>query len=68
MVMALVQSDLSVPHTATQSGEIRMEAEFCIGERVKARTMVRVTPIALISTGVMVAAIILAAAKVRAAR
>jgi hypothetical protein len=67
--MALVQPDSSVPHIANQSDEIRLEAKFCIADKVKAQATVRITPACLLSTGIMVAAIILAAAaKVRAAR
>ena len=49
--------------------EIRIEAEFRFADKVTARTSARVTPVGLICTGLMVAAIILSsAARVRAGR
>jgi hypothetical protein len=59
----------SVASATSQSNEIWVEAEIRFADRVKSRATFRITPVGLISTGLMVAAIILSAAvRVRAAR
>jgi hypothetical protein len=69
--MTVEQPDISreVVSPVSRFNEIRFEAEVCFADRVKARTTFRITPIGLISTGLMVAAIIVSAAvRIRAAR
>ncbi len=62
-------TDGGVTATLNHSEETKIETEFRFGDRVTARTAVRVTPSGLICTGLMVAVIILSsAARVRAGR
>jgi hypothetical protein len=62
-------TDGGVTTTLNHPEEIRIETEFRFGDKVTARTAVRITPAGLICTGLMVAVIILSsAARVRAAR